>query len=149
MVANKRLINEMGISSEDEEKINMAHEVRLVCEKDMEYNEVDSYEFQHALTRWRNMQRVLQKLWGFPPNKHKWKEWHLPKCTCPKIDNDDVGNHYYITNTCPIHGDNKIKTKEKLYTKNEVYELIADEYMKYDTVDTLWYALADIFGEDQ
>lgn len=31
------------------------------------------------------------------------EEWHREGCTCPKMDNDDIGQHYYFTVGCPLH----------------------------------------------
>lgn len=49
----------------------------------------------------------LQELWGFAldENFHRW--YHVPKCTCPKMDNNDrLGTKYKIySGDCPIHGD--------------------------------------------
>lgn len=103
MVANKNMIKARGISETTELMINMMHEMRIHCEKDMEYNEVDSEIFQNALVNWRKSQEKLQKLWGFEVDKSKWREYNLPKCECPKMDNDDVGYHMYFNGECPIH----------------------------------------------
>lgn len=31
------------------------------------------------------------------------KSWHEPECNCPKMDNDDMGEHYYISSNCKLH----------------------------------------------
>lgn len=87
-----------------ETKINMLHEIIIHCEKDMKYNEVNSEIFQNALANWRKTQEKIQKLRGFEIDKSKWCEYKLPKCECPKLDNDDVGCHMFFNVECPIHG---------------------------------------------
>lgn len=50
----------------------------------------------------------LQRLWGFPTDRDKRAWWHVPHCTCPKLDNDDamrVGAPTRIVNgDCIYHG---------------------------------------------
>lgn len=55
----------------------------------------------------------LQSLWGFPQDAKWHKFWKLPKCTCPKMDNDDrYPTGYYVINaSCPIHNPNLSKIK--------------------------------------
>lgn len=47
----------------------------------------------------------LQDLWKFKMDAkyHKW--WLLPKCTCPKLDNEDIypSSITYMSGECPIH----------------------------------------------
>ncbi len=55
---------------------------------------------------WHNIQFELQKQWGFKEdiNYHKW--WYLPKCRCPKMDNEDFWptGYYVKVEDCPLHG---------------------------------------------
>jgi len=48
----------------------------------------------------------IQELFNFPRNFdfHRW--WEVPKCLCPKMDNQDCwGTKYNYHNTnCPVHG---------------------------------------------
>ena len=48
----------------------------------------------------------LQKLWGFPEDARFHRFWEAPKCTCPKMDNEDsYPSGYYVNNlNCPLHG---------------------------------------------
>jgi hypothetical protein len=48
----------------------------------------------------------LQKLWGFPEDSKFHRFWHTPKCTCPKLDNDDnyPSGYYSINLQCKLHG---------------------------------------------
>ena len=49
---------------------------------------------------------LKQKIWGFPldRNNHRW--FDVPKCTCPKMDNQArLGTIYRdISSGCPVHG---------------------------------------------
>jgi len=146
MVANKNLIKSRNIDEDSEIQINLLHEARIIYEKDMEYNDFRSEKFQIALANWRKAQAKLQKLWGFDVNPSKWREYTLPKCTCPIMDNADMGEHLYISSNCPLHGDNpSAKNKKELYTKDEVYEILADNYLKYDDLDEYWNAIGEVF----
>ena len=143
MVANKELIKKRGITEKGEQTINELHEVLLICEKDMEYNDVESNAFQGALENWREAKGLLQKEWGFDVDSSMWEEYRLPKCTCPKMDNDDVGKFMFVDASCPIHGDTP--KNEKMYTSSEVYEILADNYMIYDDLDEYWDVVGEIF----
>ena len=47
----------------------------------------------------------LQNLWGFEENIDFHKFWEAPKCTCPKLDNNDQypTGYYSYNQSCPIH----------------------------------------------
>jgi hypothetical protein len=55
---------------------------------------------------WKRLQFELQRVWGFDQNAnfHYW--WTVPKCKCPKMDNQDsYGTDYgIVSGACPIHG---------------------------------------------
>jgi len=60
--------------------------------------EVEELEFQ------------LQESWKFEKDKNYHRYWWtLPKCTCPKMDNEDrFGTDYHVySSDCPIHGINE------------------------------------------
>jgi hypothetical protein len=48
----------------------------------------------------------LQDLWGFTRDSAYFKRWYRPRCTCPKMDNNDryPTEHYITTMDCPLHG---------------------------------------------
>lgn len=52
----------------------------------------------------------IQVLFKFEPNPNYHRFWELPKCTCPKLDNQDrLGTiSYLISTSCPIHGGNNV-----------------------------------------
>lgn len=47
----------------------------------------------------------LQEQWGFEKNIDYHKFWEAPKCTCPKIDNEDSypSGYYSFNQNCPVH----------------------------------------------
>ena len=49
---------------------------------------------------------LMQIEWHFPLNKNYYKFWEFPRCTCPKMDNNDAypSGHYVINNDCIVHG---------------------------------------------
>jgi hypothetical protein len=48
----------------------------------------------------------LQDLWGFSRDARYHRFWEYPKCTCPKLDNEDrYATGFVIVNSdCPLHG---------------------------------------------
>ena len=57
-------------------------------------NDITEIEFQ------------LQLDWGFKQNINYHRFWTLPKCSCPRMDNEDnwpIG-YYVRTSNCIIHG---------------------------------------------
>ena len=49
---------------------------------------------------------ALQDLWGFPLDKNYHKFWNRPRCSCPKMDNEDnyPYGYYTIDCGCKLHG---------------------------------------------
>lgn len=100
-----QLAARQNISEEAVAEIIHRHEVREGIVLAME-NTNDTTLLKRFFKKWSDNEYALQKLWGFEEDSdfHKW--WYVPKCTCPKMDNDDnypLG--YYVTDTgCPVHG---------------------------------------------
>jgi len=48
----------------------------------------------------------LQRAWGFPSNSYYHRFWEVPRCTCPKTDNEDryPSGYYIMDKGCPVHG---------------------------------------------
>lgn len=68
---------------------------------------IDPNELKFLFEFWQDNQFRLQDAWGFERDATKHRFWYVPRCTCPKMDNDDryfVGM-YYISVSCPVHGD--------------------------------------------
>jgi len=51
---------------------------------------------------------ALQRAWGFPQSMAYHRFWETPKCTCPKMDNEEqyATKQFIIMANCPLHGDN-------------------------------------------
>ena len=50
------------------------------------------------------IENELQMMWGFEVNSLYHKFWMVPKCTCPKMDNEDWYPHkQVISGGCPVH----------------------------------------------
>lgn len=110
MVANRILATAKGLSDVDVAKIDMLHGREYGIKWEMETLPVDSLRFKQLLEEFRLLKTNLQKIWGFEVIEEKWEEYKLPHCTCPKMDNDDWGEHMVISLDCPIHGkDSKLK----------------------------------------
>ena len=104
MAINMELANSLGISPEIIKEIEHYHQIRDDIELEMAEMDVNSLEFKIALENWHKINFALQDLWGFKQDKFKHPSWTLPFCKCPKMDNNDMGCHMYISADCPIHG---------------------------------------------
>ncbi len=105
MVANQKMLAEMGVSEENEKEINELHEYRDGIFKAMEEEE-DHWKLRDLYSLFIDNERRLQELWGFPLDDNYIKFWEVPKCSCPKMDNrDNYPYGYYVTvQSCILHG---------------------------------------------
>lgn len=105
MAANLELAKHMNVSTENIAKINDLHINRDDIESKIKLAVTENRDVALLLAEWRLNEYTLQRLWGFPENENYFREWNIPCCTCPKIDNEDryPSNHYYYSGTCPIH----------------------------------------------
>ena len=109
---NPHLVEEQELTDEDIEEIRAFWNIRHSIEKDMEsldpQHKGNKVELKKLLKVWTENEFNLQEAWKFDKNAdyHKW--WHLPHCTCPKMDNDDnyPTGLYYMMGDCPYHGTN-------------------------------------------
>lgn len=106
-ILNRRLMIRQK-ATHNLKKIKRAHELRLVFLDMME--ETDD----RKMLRWLASMVMLcdyqiQALWKFKKNKKYFRFWCLPKCTCPKDDNELAypSGPYWTDLTCPIHGTHK------------------------------------------
>lgn len=102
---NVRMVIERNFSGETIDTIIELHRKRWDIVDEMAAN-VSSVSFlRQKAQEHKEINFELQRLWGFEldSNKHLWYE--LPGCTCPKMDNRDLGGHGSIISAdCPIHG---------------------------------------------
>ena len=84
--------------------ISLHQDINKVIEK-ME-NTDDPTELRKLNEEWVQLQFRLQEAWKFDRNSnfHHW--YTVPKCRCPKMDNEErYGTDWRIVNSeCPVHG---------------------------------------------
>ena len=104
-VINKKLAKTMKL---DKDEIKVIE--GLQAQRDDHYRRMkiapvgDLREWDDICT---NLEFRLQKAWGFTQDINFHKFWERPRCTCPKMDNDDNYPHGYYTTSmdCPLHGE--------------------------------------------
>jgi len=106
MYLNRSLALRQGVSVDDLKSLKNTHRERLRLFDAIEL-ETEPLELQALAKKIANIEFKLQDGWNFPRDKnfHSW--WYkLPKCECPKMDNDDyLGTELgVITECCPLHG---------------------------------------------
>ena len=101
---NKHLLKRQNCTDGDVEMILMSHALRAAMFVAME-NTDDVETLRRYDRAYAHLQRCQQELWGFPQNDNFLRYWDVPKCNCPKMDNDDnYGTQYRITSgACKIH----------------------------------------------
>lgn len=118
MTINLELAKEMGITDEnilqidalhtkrDEymiklEDLNEAHKTQISLKTIAKVEDLMGY-YGELMT---NLERELQKLWGFDTDVRYTRFWNLAGCVCPKMDNEDplmMGPIY--SGACHLHG---------------------------------------------
>lgn len=102
---NPRLVAQKNLSEEEVEHIKRLHVVRLEIEDHM--REAPEVDLKALYADWHDNQQYLQEAWKFPKNDNFIRFWEVPRCTCPKMDNEErcgVG-HFIVSCNCPVHGD--------------------------------------------
>lgn len=102
---NMNLVRRQNIEVEDVKKIDQLQTLRRYIFDIID--DLDDVERIKELSEFlTELEFKLQGLWGFPKNAdyHRW--WVIPKCSCPKLDNDDnIGTPWKIyDDNCIIHG---------------------------------------------
>lgn len=119
IVLNKELLLKQRITEEDGGLIRISHTLKDGLFKKM--SETDDKEELRTMAKMvENLEFIQQKLWGFPLDEsfHLW--YIVPKCTCPKMDNQEtmgVKNHRVIVSDCPIHWTEEVQNN---LDKNQV-----------------------------
>lgn len=104
LVVNKTLL-ETQDCQENLERIKELHRYRLQLEDKMheegDHKTLKLYDFLYT-----QLELSLQDAWKFPRNANFHRFWERPKCTCPKLDNEDrYPSGVYVVNLgCPLHG---------------------------------------------
>lgn len=104
LLLNERLVKSQGCEANIEE-IKKCH-VRKLEYYDMLKTTNDLTILRAIAKSIQDNEFKLQELWGFPKDARFHRFWEAPKCTCPKMDNDDnYGYGPFVINTvCPLHG---------------------------------------------
>jgi hypothetical protein len=81
------------------------HILKQVIYVDIE-QETNPNRLQQLASDLQEVEFELQRLWGFKEDARFHKFWEYPKCTCPKMDNNDSypSGRYSIHSNCPLHG---------------------------------------------
>lgn len=103
-VLNKRLMVQQCCTEDDMTALLVSHVLRASVFEAMNRTD-DPHELQRYDRVYKHLQRAQQELWKFQQNDNYLRFWDVPKCGCPKMDNDDaVGTPYKITSAaCVIH----------------------------------------------
>ena len=104
IVLNSSLVCKQGVY-DNLENIKKIHYEKSVIHDIME-NTDDVGELRLYSYLLTELEFELQELWGFPRDSKYHRFWNIPKCTCPKMDNEDFypSKHCYMDLECPIHG---------------------------------------------
>ncbi len=103
---NEQLADRQGVT--DQEMINLVqlHQYKLAIFDQMQAT-TDRDELRRLAGIVETTEFEMQKNWHFPLDKtmHEW--YRVPKCTCPKLDNEyRRGTQYCVIDAeCPIHGE--------------------------------------------
>lgn len=102
---NINLVRGMTLSQKEVDEIRSLHKLRLIVEDRLE-EVVDKDTIELLMRFWRKIQFDLQKAWGFPEDSRFHREYDIPCCKCPKMDNDDlIGTDVRVYNKdCKLHG---------------------------------------------
>lgn len=106
---NLSLAEKQGLCDVNVNKIHQLHIDRDNITGQMEATDSKDIDtLKGLLKQYRKVERELKKQWKFPLTKKYDKEYRLPHCTCPKMDNDDDYYGYnelrWINQGCPYHG---------------------------------------------
>jgi hypothetical protein len=104
MVANKELAMKRGLSPDEISQIDTLHEQRESLHLLMQDASLELLPLMDDVCR--SIEFELQDAWHFPRDMNYHRFWDRPRCTCPKIDNEDNWPHgyYTIVTSCPLHG---------------------------------------------
>lgn len=104
---NESLAEQQGLSAEDINDLKTLHKARHEIEDKMAALTVenDTDILKSLFHEWRNNAFHLQKIWGFLQDSMWHRDYTLPHCRCPVMDNDDrLGTPFrVITGGCIYH----------------------------------------------
>ena len=103
---NAKFVETHPISLMDAIYIQRGHKIKTKLFQKMEASD-DPNELKMWDQQVTKNEFDLQKFWGFPQNESMHKFWLVPKCTCPKMDNEErygQEHGFIINNDCKVHG---------------------------------------------
>jgi len=137
MIINQELAEKRGISDETIRQIQRLHLLREALKDIMATVENQELLPGLALTL-QDLDFQLQDHWGFvrDPSFHRW--FDVPRCTCPKLDNEENlgrSDMAIISSNCPVHAINpevlhESKMDEFKDKVNEGFQDISDTAQK-------------------
>ena len=102
---NKNLISSQNIDGYDVVKLLKLHQIKN-CFFNLAEKFDDKSDLKYISEIVTEIEFQLQNVWRFNQDLVYHKFWELPKCSCPKMDNEDVygTGHRYINSNCIYHG---------------------------------------------
>ncbi len=115
---NRNLIKQQGISPTSIEAIKAFHILKEATLERMDTEE-DHTKLRKLASNITQIEFNLQELWKFKKDKSYHKSWELPKCTCPRMDNNDRYPHgpYIINFGCILHGQESLCDRQEFNLK--------------------------------
>ena len=105
---NEQLALEQGLTEYDLEEIREHWQERNRIENRMKRHNPKNHptSLKTLFGQWRENEFALQEIWGFERNANYHRDFDIPYCTCPKLDNEDyLGTGYrVVTAGCIYHG---------------------------------------------
>lgn len=102
---NWHLANKQGLTAEDMENLKILHVKKLTLFEAME-KETNVILLKLMAKEFQRIEFAMQEAWKFPKDKtfHEW--YSVPKCSCPKWDNEEMRgiDRKIISCDCIIHG---------------------------------------------
>ena len=104
---NQHLVRQMGITEAGLEEFKCLHQKRVALLRQMEETPAEYtvmlHAFAEALTQ---IEYETQDAWGFARDKNFHRFWEVPRCCCPRMDNEDAypTGYYVVNKSCPVHG---------------------------------------------
>ncbi len=99
---NPFLVEQQKLTKRDVKKIFKLHQ-----EKSLVFDEMETSDDLRLVEEVKQLEFKLQDAWKFERNSsyHLW--YLIPKCRCPKMDNEEnlgISNYRIINESCPWHG---------------------------------------------
>ena len=101
---NLSLAEERGLSYDDIRIIETLQKVRDRIHKKLKTKEAEPTTTVAKFLE--EIEETLGEIWFGKADLSYYKFWEVPRCICPKIDNEDIypSDSYYYSMGCPLHG---------------------------------------------